>query len=358
MIIYIEESVKGLGRLPSWLTSVSDCLLFNTPENPYLKYESKDNLGIRDRQKDIVNEDNNKQNTLQAQPKTIKEKNSVMEYDMYDIGYRPQLENVPQFNTSTRLEGLTNTADDITWQGNKFAKQKIAPSHVTFKDLPTLEGLTFGFQDDVVFDDDETAPPPFLGKTTNNNSNNTNNKTNNTNTQQPSSKNQTQPKQNNTNANNNNNSNTQPQKSSIPPPSMTEKKNEDDGAGGDGDDNSRNALLEAIRKGRKLKSAPSGRKEKPKPPPVVARPSLMDVLKERLAERNRLISGAGRNEENINKAKTLDTLTSVSSSQNNVQATKDKTGLGLDNISQHMKDSMNFIDNDDGGSDAGSWNED
>jgi len=127
------------------------------------------------------------------------------------------------------------------------------------------------------------------------------------------------------------------------------KKNDDEESG----DNTRNALLEQIRKGRELKSASSGRKEKKvKPPPIVAKPSLMDVLKDRLAERNRLISGAGSND-NENKAKKLDNLaTEVPQPKDFV--TKDKTGLGLDKIPQHMRDSVNFIDEDEG-SDAGSW---
>jgi len=277
---------------------------------------------------------------------------------LYDIGYRPQLENVPQFKTLTRLEGLINTADDITWQGNKFAKQRLAPSHTTFKDLPTLDALILGFQDDVKFDDEEVAPPPIITKTnaiipkTNANIANNNNKPNNTNAQSPM--NQNQQKQNNMASNNNANrnvNNQQPQKPPAPE-SIIEKKNEEGG-----DDNSRNALLEQIRKGGQLKAASSGRKEKKaKPPPIVAKPSLMDVLKDRLAERNRLISGGGSSNDNENKAaKKLDHL-GTSTSQKTDSVTEDKTGLGLHNIPIHMRESVKFVDTDDH-SDARSWDE-
>jgi len=41
--------------------------------------------------------------------------------------YYPQLDNLPQFNTTIKLEGLNNIVQDISWQSNS-QNQHLAPS--------------------------------------------------------------------------------------------------------------------------------------------------------------------------------------------------------------------------------------
>merc|ERR1719251_615273 len=94
-------------------------------------------------------------------PMSIREKQNLIDKESYDIAYRPDLENVPTFQVNTTLsgfDGMGALALDEGWSG--FAKQqnKIAPSGITFGQLPELEALP-DFGDDFGFED-VPAPPP------------------------------------------------------------------------------------------------------------------------------------------------------------------------------------------------------
>jgi hypothetical protein len=63
-----EQEVEGLGRLPAYVQSVTDLLLFNTQDNPYKKYVSLDNLtGIKKKKE----REAPRKKKLGAAPKTI-----------------------------------------------------------------------------------------------------------------------------------------------------------------------------------------------------------------------------------------------------------------------------------------------
>jgi len=67
-----DDKPVGLGALPQYLTSVSDCLLFNNNQNPYVKYELRDNLEGEE-VKESCKEDTNML-PIQPQPPTIGKK--------------------------------------------------------------------------------------------------------------------------------------------------------------------------------------------------------------------------------------------------------------------------------------------
>lgn len=159
--------IRGLGNLPSQIASVSDCLLFNTDENPYIKYNTYENLSVKLRKHFKKNQNGNMDDDkLFDAPKTIKEKNRLMDGDTYDIAYHPEMGDVPRFSVTTTLSGLGGLALDIGWQGTKVSNQKIAPSSVAFQDLPELHiqpDMLPGFDEmDDAFGDlaDINVPPP------------------------------------------------------------------------------------------------------------------------------------------------------------------------------------------------------
>merc|ERR1719295_1880486 len=118
-----SDKVVGLGRLPSWLDTVGDCLLFNTDTNPYLRYENIQNL----MGEAGVDRDAGREQMFQA-PQSIRDKQNLIDQETYDIAYRPDLENVPTFQVMNTLSGLgqgmAGLALDEGWLGFNNATHK------------------------------------------------------------------------------------------------------------------------------------------------------------------------------------------------------------------------------------------
>jgi len=349
-----SDRVAGLGRLPSWLDTVGDCLLFNTDTNPYLRYENIQNL----MGEDGVDREDRDANALMAAPQSIRDKQNLVDQETYDIAYRPDLENVPTFKIMNNL-GFDGLALDEGWLG--FNKQttkgaagstSIAPSGVAnFSSLPELEALP-AFDEDDQWDDaappgpppaQEAPPPPSAPA------------------RAPEPKARTPPP-------------TQPnvskpavaevkaQPSSAPTKAAAEPVKKPKASGGCG----RGALLDAIRAGKKLSSAKKERKVSAKAakPQIQRRPSLMDHLKDRLKARNNLM--AGKTDPSAAKSAIApppmgddgdeDTLSPLKSFKGEKKESEvDKTGLGLDNVPRHM--SFLMLDDVEESS-ASEWNSD
>jgi WAS protein family homolog 1 len=121
----------GLGRLPSYLPSISSVLLFNSAENPYKEYVSLNNLegvGGTDRAK--------AQQGLADAPITLVE---GANYTGYTGGpnfvYTPELTDLPTFDLPQNLP-LGQLAD-IQFAGNEAMSQSIAPSLANLPGLPS-----------------------------------------------------------------------------------------------------------------------------------------------------------------------------------------------------------------------------
>eukprot|EP00486_Rosalina_sp_Unknown_P002048 CAMPEP_0201566174 /NCGR_PEP_ID=MMETSP0190_2-20130828/5760_1 /ASSEMBLY_ACC=CAM_ASM_000263 /TAXON_ID=37353 /ORGANISM="Rosalina sp." /LENGTH=490 /DNA_ID=CAMNT_0047984511 /DNA_START=18 /DNA_END=1490 /DNA_ORIENTATION=+ len=343
-----DEKVVGLGKLPSWLDNVGDCLLFNTDTNPYLRYEAIQNL----EGKEGVDKESEKQGLFNA-PTSIKDKRGLIDKETYDIAYRPDLENVPTFQVNTTLSGfsgMSGLALDEGWLGFKKQQHKIAPSGIGFEQLPELEALPdFGADDDFGFADAPAAPPkaptPPPGPTP---SSQPSNPTPGgpTPSGPPPEKPAPQPS-------------TQPKTASAAPI----KKAPSGGGGG------RGALLDAIRAGKALSGSRKERKQSAKAKAAPKRPmSLMDHLKDRLKARNNLMSGkteASAPKRNVIKPPpTLDEneeLPDIGQMDEPDRTHEpDRTGLGLSNVPASMKASMLLLDDPDemsSGTDQ-EWNSD
>mmetsp|Transcript_59090 Transcript_59090/g.94053 ORF Transcript_59090/g.94053 Transcript_59090/m.94053 type:complete len:496 (-) Transcript_59090:42-1529(-) len=348
-----DEKVVGLGKLPSWIDNVGDCLLFNTDTNPYLKYEAIQNL----EGKEGVDKESEQKNMFQA-PMSIRDKKGLIDQETYDIAYRPDLENVPTFQVNTTLSGFSgmgNLALDEGWSGFKKQQHKIAPSGINFGELPELEALPdFGGDDDFGFADAPVPPPkaptpPPVPPS------------------QPAASTATP-------GGGAAASQSKPGPAGPPPSEPAPKPSEAPsqaaaapikkaGGGGGG---GRAALLDAIRSGKKLSNSRKERKQDQKAKAAPKRPmSLMDHLKDRLKARNNLISGKtepSAKKDMIKPPPTLaedDVLPDIGQGEmKSAEAQPDRTGLGLSNVPASMRTSMLLLDDDgDSGTDQ-DWNSD
>eukprot|EP00485_Elphidium_margaritaceum_P008318 CAMPEP_0202689288 /NCGR_PEP_ID=MMETSP1385-20130828/4573_1 /ASSEMBLY_ACC=CAM_ASM_000861 /TAXON_ID=933848 /ORGANISM="Elphidium margaritaceum" /LENGTH=506 /DNA_ID=CAMNT_0049344403 /DNA_START=30 /DNA_END=1550 /DNA_ORIENTATION=+ len=358
------EKIVGLGKLPSWINNVDDCLLFNTDTNPYLKYEAIQNL----EGKEGVDKELEQKNMFQA-PMSIREKQALIDRETYDIAYRPDLENVPTFQVNTTLSGFTgmnNLALDEGWLGFNKQHTKIAPSGINFGELPELEALPdfgvdgdFGFGDNPVPPPKPPTPPP----------------------QPPMAAPTTQPdavpiaNNNNTTAAVSNAAPTHatpsaPIKAAPAPKPSTTPSHAAAAPIKTSADESRSALLDAIRKGRELKNSRKERKQTAKAKAAPKRAmSLMDHLKDRLKARNNLMSGkteAVAERESIKPPPSLHDEDSLPDLTDNRKRSKtvpspqrDRTGLGLNNVPASMRASMLLLDDGDNNSGTDQdWNSD
>eukprot|EP01083_Nonionella_stella_P270253 914974_1 len=317
-----EERIEGLGKLPSWLDNVGDCLLFNTDTNPYLRYEAIQNL----EGKQGVDKEYEKKNMFQA-PMSIREKQALIDKETYDIAYRPGLENVPTFQVNTTLSGFSgmdNLALDEGWLGFKKQQHKIAPSGINFEQLPQLEALPdFDADDEFGFADipnappkAPTPPPPPPTQAT---------------SQEPVPKAAPPPKP-----------ASAPKEAAAAPLS----KSDDSGGGG------RGSLMDAIRRGKKLNNSRKERKQSAKAKAAPKQPmSLMDHLKARLKQRNNLMSGKNEasvvQKDAIKPPPTLPEDEVLETTQSpKMHSSPDRTGLGLSNVPVSMRTSMLLMDDE------------
>jgi WAS protein family homolog 1 len=115
------KPLEGLGRLPSNLPSVSSLLLFNTDHTPYEQYMTLDNLLGRDRS----GETRQTNAELFAAPRTVTDGDTMPEAAMLDYTYAPALEELPAMSLPSALPNLPGVAD-IQWSG--ASDDTLAPS--------------------------------------------------------------------------------------------------------------------------------------------------------------------------------------------------------------------------------------
>ena len=131
-----DEAAEGLGRLPSYLPSISSILLFNSDENPYKAYHSINNL------EGTAGEDRKvEQAGPSAAPRSIVEGADLPTFSAYQFEYRPLLGELPTFDLPANLP--LGMLADISF-GSSQAQLSIAPSsaHASNIALPSLSQLT------------------------------------------------------------------------------------------------------------------------------------------------------------------------------------------------------------------------
>jgi len=246
----LGEEREGLGKLPRHFDTLTSCLLFNTTDNPYQKYattmDALEGVEGVDRKKEI--------RELQLAPVTIVDGQGLPFYVAPDLAFKPELQNVPQFNMPKNLPGIEGVAD-LSWSTND-AMQTIAPS-ATMGNLPTFDVMGRSI---TPIQAKEAPPMPA--------------------TAPPSAPVAPPPA-----------APTAPPPAAPPsvlaaaaPPKAPAPKPKPTGDSG----TTRNALLDAIRKGRNLKKKTERKRNKTPPPPAN---DIMSALKRRLAERRKATSG-------------------------------------------------------------------
>ena len=138
-----DEAAEGLGRLPSYLPSISSILLFNSDTNPYKAMRYTDNL------EGTAGEDRKVEHTgPAAAPRSIVEGADLPTFSAYQFEYRPLLGDLPTFNLPANLP-LGMLADihfgsNAATGADTAAQLSIAPSaqHTTNLALPSLSQLT------------------------------------------------------------------------------------------------------------------------------------------------------------------------------------------------------------------------
>jgi WAS family protein 1 len=133
----IEAAAEGLGRLPEYLPSIADLLLFNTSYNPYRAYVSLDNLE-RGQGKEKQRED--KKEGLAAAPVTVTEGDKLVLPGASALKFTPGPTEVPEMNFPTDLP-LKMVAEIDYSQLNLPQFASIAPSDQIPQNLPTVEGV-------------------------------------------------------------------------------------------------------------------------------------------------------------------------------------------------------------------------
>jgi hypothetical protein len=128
---------EGLGRLPAYVPSVASVLLFNSSENPYHDYTTKDNLEGTDREKKQADEE-----TMAMAPATLVDGDILPEVGAVDFGYKPAPKPHQEFALPANL-ALPNIAD-VQWsvsQQEEASQQSIAPSAFVTSSLPSLPAI-------------------------------------------------------------------------------------------------------------------------------------------------------------------------------------------------------------------------
>eukprot|EP00465_Bigelowiella_longifila_P001735 CAMPEP_0185252326 /NCGR_PEP_ID=MMETSP1359-20130426/1453_1 /TAXON_ID=552665 /ORGANISM="Bigelowiella longifila, Strain CCMP242" /LENGTH=442 /DNA_ID=CAMNT_0027834467 /DNA_START=488 /DNA_END=1817 /DNA_ORIENTATION=+ len=129
-----DETRQGLGRLPMNLPSVDSMLLFNSDENPYQNYSTFDNL-LSSLLKKEKTRDLEDENPLADAPSTFGEDFELkFEGGLKQLGFMPTLneEDLPTINLPSL--NLPNVAEDITLNNNHLGSS-IAPSNLSLEDI-------------------------------------------------------------------------------------------------------------------------------------------------------------------------------------------------------------------------------
>lgn len=131
------QSKEGLGRLPTYLPSVSSILLFNSDENLYKKYQSINNLegvGGTDRAQES--------GELAAAPSSLLEGAVLPTFAGVQFEYKPMMEALPTFDLPANLQFTSGgtIASNLNFGGQQSGAS-IAPSVVSLPMLPTVESL-------------------------------------------------------------------------------------------------------------------------------------------------------------------------------------------------------------------------
>eukprot|EP00954_Amorphochlora_amoebiformis_P002017 157009-Amorphochlora_amoeboformis.AAC.1 len=128
-----QSSDEGLGKLPHYLPSISSVLLFNSSENPYKDYSSFDNLvSSLTKEKETIQDVE-----LAAAPTTLIEGTDLPSFDnpMEALKYAPQIEELPTLDLPENLP-LGQLAD-ISFLPHTTKEGSIAPSMANLHNLPT-----------------------------------------------------------------------------------------------------------------------------------------------------------------------------------------------------------------------------
>ena len=135
----IENAIsmqEGLGSvLSERLDSITSLLLFNSAQHPYKQSKVKDSLGDLDSKKSKKNMfDPTEQSDIYEAPQSIIKGEQLDAVKREDIGFKPKLGDVPDFNVPTFLPELSGIADISYSQDFK----SIAPSNLITDDLSNL----------------------------------------------------------------------------------------------------------------------------------------------------------------------------------------------------------------------------
>lgn len=150
-----DFSKEGLGRLPDNLPSISSLLLFNTPENPYKKYVSLDNLAGTEK---IHKKEEEKKEKLAEAPKTFTDGDILPAVSNIEYVYKPTLGEVPTLHLPSVLPNLPNVAD-ISWSVNPSDLLSIAPSFLP-SELPSVDPNTSSNKPEQGNQSQVASPPP------------------------------------------------------------------------------------------------------------------------------------------------------------------------------------------------------
>jgi len=93
-----DELTEGLGRLPSYLPSISSILLFNSDENPYKRYVTINNL-----EGEITQERAKIESGPSAAPTSIIEGKDLPQFAAFQFEYKPMMGELPTFQLPANL---------------------------------------------------------------------------------------------------------------------------------------------------------------------------------------------------------------------------------------------------------------
>jgi len=252
---------EGLGKLPRWIDTLTSCLLFNTDENPYQKYDV-----THDALEGKEGVDRKKEETeLTAAPVTLDVGEGLPFFVGTDFGFRPNLKDVPVFEMPANLPNLGGVAD-INWSSD-VALPTIAPS-ATMGNLPVYDVM--GKTTVPQAPSQPPSQPPAIAPA-------------------PSAPSAAPPAAPTTAAPPPAAAPAPPAPAPAAPAAARVKKKASKPAASGGAGGGRNALLDAIRKGKSLKTGSSKKKKKKEktPPPQ----DIMSALKARLKARANATKG-------------------------------------------------------------------
>lgn len=129
------EDKQGLGKIPTQLQSTSGLLLFNTGESVYTNYpvEADPLLGVE--QSETMQ---HSESGLDAPPASLSGEQSMPEFDVQPISFKPKLRDLPKLELPNQLD-LPNVID-IPWELDlAVVDQPIAPSSLPIANLPVIE---------------------------------------------------------------------------------------------------------------------------------------------------------------------------------------------------------------------------